>query len=41
MWYDTRNDVYLMFVWAGMLTPLLPAGRREENTALIRCNSNT
>ena len=26
------------FLWAAMITPLLPAGRRGENTALIRCN---
>ena len=27
------------FVWAAMITPLLPARRRGQNTALIRCNS--
>ena len=26
------------FVWAWMITHLLPAGRRGENTALTRCN---
>ena len=29
----------MKFVWAAMMTPLLLGGRREENTALTRCNS--